>query len=30
MSLNQVAPYAPDKLTAALLAKIAADLAAIK
>lgn len=30
MSFNQVAPYAPDKLPAALLAKIGADLAAIK
>lgn len=30
MSLNAVAPYAPDKLTPDLLAKIATDLAAIK
>ncbi|MEO5494583.1 MAG: hypothetical protein ABIR08_11240 [Sphingomonas sp.] len=30
MSFNQVAPYAPDKLPAALLTKIAADLAALK
>lgn len=30
MSLNQVAPYAPDKLTAEVLAKIATDLAAIQ
>jgi hypothetical protein len=30
MSLNAVAPYAPDKLPAELLKKIEADLAAIK
>jgi len=30
MSLNQVQPYAPDKMPAALMTKIAADLAAIK
>ncbi len=30
MSLNQVAPYAPDKLTADALKKIETDLAAIK
>ena len=30
MSLNQVAPMASDKLTPAVLAKVAADLAAIK
>ncbi len=30
MSLNQVKPYAPDKLPDALMTKIAADLAAIK
>ena len=30
MSLNQVAGFAPDKLTPAALAKVATDLAAIK
>ncbi|MBO9714109.1 hypothetical protein [Sphingomonas sp.] len=30
MSLHQVQPFAPDKLTDALLAKVEADLAAIK
>ena len=30
MSLNQVKGFAPDKLTDAVLAKVAADLAAIK
>ena len=30
MSLNQVQPYAPDKMPAELMTKIAADLAAIK
>ena len=30
MSLNQVQPYAPDKMPAALMKKIEADLAAIK
>ena len=30
MSINQVAPMVPDKLTPALLAKVSADLAAIK
>lgn len=30
MSLNQVAPYAPDKLTPEVLKKVETDLAAIK
>jgi len=30
MSLHQVQPYAPDKMTDALMTKIATDLAAIK
>ena len=30
MSINQIKPYAPDKLPDALTAKIATDLAAIK
>jgi len=30
MSLNQVAPYAPDKLTADVLKKLETDLAAIQ
>lgn len=30
MSLNQVQPYAPDKMPAALMTKVGADLAAIK
>lgn len=30
MSLNQVAPYAPDKLTADVLKKVETELAAIK
>lgn len=30
MSLNQAAPYAPDKLTADVMKKVEADLAAIK
>jgi hypothetical protein len=30
MSLNQVQPYAADKMPAALMTKVAADLAAIK
>ncbi|MBN8809288.1 MAG: hypothetical protein J0I47_13785 [Sphingomonas sp.] len=30
MSLNQVQPYAPDKMPATLMTKIATDLAAIK
>jgi len=30
MSLNQVAGFAPDKLTPAILGKVATDLAAIK